>query len=687
MQPSKTFKNLQTYRFGPFRVDPARRVLTRDDQPLPVTGRAFDVLLALLDRAGHTVDKDDLLRTVWPATIVAEANLSQQIFTLRKLLGQCDDTPYIATVPRRGYQFVAPVTASPDVNPAAARAGRVTLHDAGHSTACLEIPIAGARLPAASPSAIVAVSRDGTLVAYVAADSATTRLYLRPLDRFDATPIPGTEGASHPFFWPDGRWIGFQAGRRLLKVGTDGAPPFVLTEVADVRGATCTTTGHVVYAPGPATGLWRVSASGGTAVPVTTLDFDGGERTHRWPHALPDGRVIFTIGMADATSFDEARLALSGAESARHSVILHHATDGRYADGQLVWARGGSLFAAPFDPANVAVDAPPRVVQHGVATSATGVAHFDCSDTGLLVHVPGGAETLKRSLVCVDRSGQEVARLTSGDSLEEPRFSRDGRSIVLGLRSRSSDLWLFDITRGTLGRLTFAGENFAAVWGPDESTITFSASPGGASTGAGAGAANLFTLHPDLSASPELLIASEFDKVAGGWSPDGATLVFTEYHPDSGADLWVLDRAAERVQPFIRTRFNEYAPALSPDGRCLAYVTDESGRAEVVVVAFPDATGRRQLSTEGGTEPQWSRDGSELFYRSGHRLMRIDVSGGIAQAGIPTTLFEGRYVAGTVTLANYDVSADATRFLMVVAEVPISPSVLRVRLQQRSGTA
>lgn len=668
------------YRFGEFRVDPARRILTRGGQPLPVTGRAFDVLLALLDRAGHTVEKDDLLRTVWPGTIVEEANLSQQIFTLRKLLGQSDDQPYIATVPRRGYRFVATVTASPAGDLAASTAG-VTTHDPSQAVARLEISVTHGQLSAAWPSTVVAISRDGALIVYVAADGPTTRLYLRRLDSFDAIPISGTEGASNPFFWPDGRWIGFQAGRRLLKVPLEGGPAFTLADVADVRGATCTSTGDVVYAPGPATGLWRVPADGGTAAPLTALDFDAGERTHRWPHAMPDGRVLFTIGMAGATSFDDAMLAVTGDPSERHSVVLHHATDGRYADGRLIWARGGSLFAAPFDLTRVAADTPPRLVQSGVATSATGVAHFDCSDTSVLVHVPGEAETLRRSLVCIDREGAEITRLTGGDSLEEPRLSPDGRAIVVSLRSRSSDLWLFDIARGTLERLTFDGENFAAIWGPGEGTITFSSSAGNASTGA----CNLFTLRPDRSAPPELLVASEFDKVPGGWSSDGTILLFTEYHPDSGADIWRLDRPAARVEPFVKTRFNEYAPALSPDGRHLAYVTDESGRAEVVVVSYPDATGKRQLSTEGGTEPLWSRSGSEMFYRSGHRLMRVDVSRGIPHAGVPTTLFEGPYVAGTVTLANYDVSADAIHFLMVVPEVPTSPSVLRVTMPRRAN--
>lgn len=655
------------YLFGPFAVDAARRVLARGSQPVAVTARAFDVLLALLERAGETVEKEELLRIVWPGTIVEEANLSQQIFTLRKLLGQTDDQPYIATVPRRGYRFVAPVTRQ-HATPTTAGVPRPS-----RAPVRLEIPFdRGVRL-AAAPVPVVALSRDGSRIVYVGSDGVTTRLYLRALDRFESTAIPGTEGAGNPFLSPDGRWIGFHSGRRLVKMPIEGGPLFALVDVAELRGATWTPDDTIVYAPGPTTGLWRIPSSGGTASALTTLDFDGGERTHRWPHALPDGRVLFTIGIAGAASFDEATLAVSGAAPGAHRLVLRHATDGRHlADGRLIWARGASLFAAAFDIAADRVEGSAQVIQSGVSMSATGVAHFACSDTGILVHVPGEAQTLRRSLVRVDRSGREIACHTSGNSLEEPRFSPGNASATVSLRSRSSDLWLYDFRRGALVRITFEGENFAAIWGPDEGAITYSASFGGP--------ADLFTLRPDRLAAPELLVASEFDKVAGSWSSDRSLLLFSEYHVETGADIWILNRAEERVHPFVRTRFNEYAPVFSPDGRFVAYVTDESGRAEIVAVSYPDATGKRQLSTEGGTEPVWSRDGTELFYRSGDRLMRVDMSRGVTHAGIPTTLFEGRYVPGTVTLANYDVSADGTQFLMVVADVAPPPSALRVTL-------
>lgn len=659
------------YAFGPFAVDSARRVVTRGGESVPVTARAFDVLVALLERAGETVDKEVLLRRVWPDTIVEEANLSQQIFTIRKLLGQDGDRPYIVTVPRRGYQFVGRVMASGRSLPGMPAADAIPPPT---GRARLAIPVdAGASL-AIGPSTMIAISRDGSRIVFVAAVSGSTQLYLRPLDAFDATAIPGTEGASSPFFSPDGQWIGFQSGRRLQKVGAGGGSPIPLCDVADVRGACWTTSGDIIYSPGPATGLWRVPASGGTAVPLTTLDFEQGERTHRWPHILPDGRgVVFTIGSAGAASFDEAALAVAEIGTPGHRLLVQHATDGRYLrGGHLIWARGASLLQAPFDVDRRRVGDAARVVLNGVAMSATGAAHFACSDNGVLVHVPGGAQSLRHSLVSVDRRGVQTDAYTGGDSLEEPRFAPDGRSAMLSLRNRRSDLWLYDFARGALERLTFEGENFAGIWGPGEGTITFSSSR--------AGPSDLFTRRPDRSAPPELLVTSEYDKVPGSWSPGARALVFAEYHPETGADIWILERTAERARPFVRTRFNEYAPVFSPDGRHIAYVTDESGRPEIVVVSYPEATRKRQLSTEGGTEPMWAPDGSELYYRSGDRLMRVDVSRGPADAGIPTTLFEGRYVPGTVTLANYDIAPDGARFLMVLAEAPAPPTTIRVTL-------
>lgn len=658
------------YSFGPFSVDPSRRVLTRHDESLRITARTFDVLLALLERAGQTVGKDQLLRTVWPDTVVEEANLSQHIFTLRKLLGATDHEPYIATVPRRGYQFVATVTSRA---PAPVQGATEPDPPGLGGPVRLEIAVPPHTPLAIKSTPVIAMAGDGSKVAFVADEGGTTRIYLRLLDAFDATPIAGTESAANPFFSPDGHWIGFESRRTLWKIPTHGGKPFALCDVAELRGATWTTRDEIVYAPGPTTGLWRIAAAGGRPEPLTALDFAGGERTHRWPHALPDGDgVIFTIGHSGATSFDEASLAIARLTGERR-LVLQHATDGRCLPGQqLVWARGGALLAASFDPITDRVEGPPRIIAEGVAMSATGAAHFACSRNNMLIHVPGEAQTLRRALITVDRNGAETSQPAVGEMLEEPRWSRDGAAAIVSLRNRSSDLWSYDFNRGALGRLTFDGENFAGIWGPADATITFSSSDGGP--------ADLFVQRLDRTAPPELLVSSEFDKVAGSWSPDGQSLVFTEYHFDTGADLWILDRQQARAEPFIRTRFNEYAPVFSPDGNHVAYVTDESGRPEVVVVERHGAGGKRQMSTDGGTEPVWSRDGRELFYRSGDRMMHVDVARGVAHAGIPTTLFEGAFVHGTVTLANYDVSPDGRGFLMVRAATALAPLSVRVTI-------
>lgn len=658
----------RSYVFGPYVLDPARRILLRGDTQVALTARAFDLLLALVERAGSTVDKDVLLKVVWPDAVVEEANLSQQIFTIRRHLCHSTDEPYIVTVPRRGYRFVAAVEThvSSPAEPPAGAAGP------GGVRARLAIPLEDIR-PVIGPTGVVVVSPDGRRIVFAGRRQGAQQLYLRSIDSFDVIPIQGTEEASHPVFSPDGAWVAFQAKRRLQKVWLGGGPPVQLCEVADVRGISWSRRGVLVFAPGPTTGLWRVDDAGGAAEPLTVVDFEEGERTHRWPHVLPDGSgVLFTVGRAGAVSFDDANLAYAPMAGTGHRILMPHATDGRLLTGGLLaWARGGCILTASFDAAAVAITSAPRLAQAGVAVSATGVAHMTCADNGTCVYLPGDAETIRRSLVVLDRAGRVQHVAATGDALEEPRVAPDGRTALVSLRGRTSDIWLCDLHRPGLTRLTFEGENFAGIFGPGAGILTFSSSRNG-------GASDLYAAPIDQRAPAELLVASAYDKAAGAWTADGRRLVFTEYHPETGADLWLLERDADRAHPLVRTRFNEYTPALSPDERCLAFATDESGRPEIQLVSFPEGTGKRQVSTDGGCEPAWSPDGRELFYRSGDRMMRIDMSRGVDDAGIPTTLFEGRYVAGSVTLANYDTDPGTGHFIMVRAEAAPLPTHLRV---------
>ena len=670
---------VRAYRFGPYSLDPSRRTLTRGSDPVAIAGKAFDVLLALLERHGQVVEKQELLRLVWPDTIVEEANLSQQIFMLRKLLGEAPDRrSYIATAPKRGYGFFAgvlveaPASAAPTAADPAA-----TLVDA--PAVRLTMPLPATAPLALLASSVIDLSPDGQHVVYVGVADGTTRLYVRDLDSFEARPLAGTEGAANPFFSPDGFWVGFASGQHLRRISvTGGAPQTICPIDGDIRGASWGQDEHIVFAPGPASGLWRVAAFGGTAQPLTTVAFEAGERTHRWPHVLPEGRgVLFTIGTEGASSFDEGSIAVTEPEG-RHRVILYHGCDARYSpSGHLIYARRSALLKTPFDTGTLQARGSGRAVLSGVATAATGAARFALSSNGTLIYVTGETQTMRRSLVVVNHRGEETSTILTGEGLEEPRLSSDGRRIILGLRGRHTNLWLYDFMQAPMLRLTFEGDNFAAIWGPDGQTVTFSSNRGGA--------CDLYILRPDSGAAADLLVSSEFDKVPGSWSADGATLAYTEYNPESGADIRAFDAASGDTRSLHRTRFNEYAPAFSPTSPLLAYTSDETGRPEVYVTTLDDAATPSQLSTDGGDEPLWLPNGLDLIYRNGERLMLVDLRLGPAQASVPRTLFEGRYVPGTITgLANYDRGSDPDTFLMLREDEPPRPQSISVVLNWAS---
>lgn len=652
------------YQFGPFRLDGVRRTLHRDGERVLMTARTFDVLLALVERPGETVEKDDLLRIVWPDAVVEEANLTQQVFTIRRLLGTAPGAAgYIVTVARRGYRFVAPVIRLPAV--ASPPSSREALTVASQVIR-LTMPLPAEAPLAAKAERVLSASPDGRRIVYVAAASGGPRLYERMLDHAEAIPIPLTEGAGNPFHSPDGEWIGLTSGRRLLKIPVRGGPPQTICETqGEVRGATWTPTGVIVFAPGPAAALWQVSSEGGNPRPFTRLRFADGERTHRWPHVMPDGRgVLFTVGHADASSFDEASLAVADLDDPEHRIVLNHATDGRCWDSRtLLYGRQGTLMATAFDPDRCEVAGVPRVVVAGVVTSPTGAVHAACSNTGILVHAAGRAQVSAGSLVTLARDGKVMHTAPCNDVVEEPRISHDGRVAIVGRRGRGSDLWLYDRVRHGFRRVTFNGTSFAGIWGPRECAITCSSSAGGV--------ADLYCVEPERDTEPRLLLQTEFDKVPGAWSSDGAALVFTEYSPQTGADICVLIAATGAVHPLVQTRFNEFAPSISPDGRYLAYTSDESGRPEIYVVSLPHATDKCQISTDGGAEPIWSPDGQELFYRVGDRMVHVDVRGGPHRAGVPATLFEHGHVPGAVTgLANYDACRDGGFLIVVEQEAP-----------------
>jgi len=514
----------------------------------------------------------------------------------------------------------------------------------------------GQQLAGLGNGAAVALSPDGAHLAYAAIQSGSQQIYLRAMDGLEARPVPGTEGAVAPFFSPDGQWLGFFAGEKLKKVSVNGGPAVTLANVSanSVAGGSWGSQGIIAFSPTQAEPLQQVSDAGGTAQPLTRLE--NGDITHRWPELLPGGKaVLFTAGT------QAKQVAVHPIPTGERRNLVQGGTNPRYAPpGHLVYAQGGSLMAVPFDPQRLTVTGAAVPVVEGVVQSlTTGAAQYSVSATGSLVYVPGGAQAAQRRLVWVDRKGMEQALPAPPHAYRYPRFSPDGQRVAVTIEESESNIWLYDLARDTLTRLTSQGSlNLMGAWTPDGKRIAFLSDK--------EGPLNLFWQLADGSGGLERLTTSQSTQAPNSWSPDGQLLAYMELNLTTGYDIWVLRLSDRKAQPFLRTPFNEAAPRFSPDGRWLAYASDESGRYEIYVQLYPGPGGKWQISTDGGTEPVWNRNGRELFYRSGDKMMAVDIATQPSfAAGKPRMLFAGQYLPTPTTFPNYDVSPDGQRFLML----------------------
>jgi Tol biopolymer transport system component len=330
--------------------------------------------------------------------------------------------------------------------------------------------------------------------------------------------------------------------------------------------------------------------------------------------------------------------------------------------------------AVPFDLPRLTVTGAAVPVMDGVKESGTGGAQYSFSATGSLVYVPGGIESAQSRLVWVSRNGSEQLLAAPAHNYVAPALSPDGRRIAVSLLEQESQVWLYDLSRDTMTRLTFDGNyNLVSLWTPNGKRIAFTSNK--------EGPRNLFWQLADGSGGLERLTTSGYTQLPGSWSPDGQLLAYSEVNSTTGYDIWVLRLSDRTAQPFLRTQFNEAVPQFSPDGHWLAYVSDESGRREIYVQPYPGPGGKWQISTEGGTEPLWNRNGRELFYRSGSKMMVVDVSTQPSfTTGKPRMLFEAPYVLAAGTTPYYDVSSDGQRFLMLKHVEQAAPTQINVVL-------
>ena len=544
--------------------------------------------------------------------------------------------------------------------------------------------LAGLDLPA------VAISPDGSLLAYVASQDRVQQLYLRAMDSLEARPIPNTEGATNPFFSLDGQWVGFFAGGDLKKVSVSGGAAVTLADAASPRGASWGSGGSLAFVPDTGSGgMQQAPEEGGAPQPLTRTE--SGENFHRWPEWLPEGQAVL-FAFASSNDWTNAQVAVQAVETGERRNLVQGGAQPRYAfSGHLLYARAGTLMAAPFDARSLAVTGAAAPVLEGLLQSNfSGAAQYSASATGTLVYVAGGVEASQRSLVWVSRNGEEQSLPAPPRAYRSPRISPDGRRVAVTIDERESHVWLYGLDRQTSTRLTFEGTyNVNATWTWDGQHIAFqSNSP-----------QNLFWQPSDGSGGPERLTTGEYTQIPNSWSPDGQFLVFHETNPTSGRDLWVVQLADRKAQPFLVTPANEGTARISPDGRWLAYLSDESGRNEIYVQPYPGPGGKWQISIEGGTEPVWNPNGRKLFYRSGDRMMAVEVEVGQAStpvssgqagrpvatafsAGRPRMLFDAaQYLPTPATIPNYDVSPDGQRFLMLKpSEQEAAPTEINVVL-------
>ena len=523
----------------------------------------------------------------------------------------------------------------------------------------------------------IAVSPDG---AYVAFTPSAGTVSIRHISDLDVRPLegsnaPGTDGA--PLFSPDGRFLSFIQGnaiissrRRFQKAALSGGAATTLADYDMFHGGDWSRDGWIYWTAQYPGGIVRIRDSGGAIEPVTTLDEQKAERSHRFAHLLPDEQaIIYTVASGDIDSYDDARIELFDLRTKQKKTLLTGGTAAVYSpSGHIVYARAGKLFAAPFDLTRREVTGGSFEVLNGLMMSTnTGAANFALSRRGDLAYIAGAVEGGRRTLVWVDRAGKEEPLPLPAASYLYPRLSPDGRSLAVEIEGPNHDFYVYDFARGVMTKMTTDGESHDPVWSPDGKRLAFRSWLMGGMT--------MWMMPADRSGRATRLHSPGTRESPVSFSPDGRFLAFDVKSSDTNDDAWVLPlEGSAPALPIAQSRFGEGSAKFSPDGRWIAYSSDESGRPEVYVQAFPGPGPKLQISNSGGTDPIWRRTGGELYYHNRTDMMAVSyTSSSEFRASAPKRLFRWQYSAGNgascgmpgVSSSNYDVTPDGQRFLVV----------------------
>ena len=517
--------------------------------------------------------------------------------------------------------------------------------------------------PGNSAALMFTLSPDGKYVAYVAGGDGPSRLWVHALDTLEPRALAGTEGATYPFWSPDGQQLGFFQLDKLKKIAVAGGPAQTLCDAASGRGGSWNRDGVIVFFPGPADSIFRVSSAGGVPAPVTKLDTTGEGAGHRFPVFLPDGsHVTFASGKGVFGG------SLNGSEPVR---LLPDITNALYApparrgqSGFLLFRRENTLMAQPFDAAALKTAGEMFPLAEPVPEGGNaGFGAYTVSANGVLIYRAGRAAA-DRQLTWMDRSGKRLGTVSKPAPLRNLALSPDDRTLAVATITASgtgSELWLIDLGRDVLTRFTFRqGLSASPVWSPDGSRIVYGQQAGGSFS--------ILMKPADGSGKEEVLVASAgVNAFTTDWSPDGKYLVYQATAQKTAADLWLLPLEGNRKPiPYLQTPFDEQGGHFSPDGRWMAYESNESGQLQIYVQAIPASGAKYQISTNGGTQVSWRRDGKELYYVSPDlKLMAVPVTlGASVQIGTPHELFAAAGMAGLGFGASYAATRDGQRFLL-----------------------
>lgn len=517
----------------------------------------------------------------------------------------------------------------------------------------------------------VVISPDGSRLAYVAAESGAGagQLYVRDLDKVDAVLLDGAGAAQAPFFSADSQWIAFYSSEgKLKKISVRGGAPVALCDAASFRGGTWGDDGTIIFPSQFTSPLFRISADGGTPAEVTHLDHARGEITHRWPQFLPGEKAVLFTASADNNFFGHASVDAAPLDSGIPKVLVENAYFGRYlTGGYLAYMSQGTVFVAPFDAKALKVTGTAIPVMQGVRYDlANGSAQLSISRNGTAVHLDGGSATENLNVVMMDRKGNASILLTDQPEAASPRLSPDGKR--LAFQQGTGNIWIYDLERKTTSRVLLGTVGAAwPLWTPDGQRLTY-AHP--RSTSNGAGEAIYWERADGASSEQSLIPETILNAYPASWSPDGKVLALQRLSAKDGSccEIWTvaLDAngkpGAPQQLPGVTKGFG---PAISPDGRWLAYTSPESGVIEIYVVPFSGSGGKWQISTGVGMDARWSKSSHELFFFDGRGLVAVpySVDGNSFRPGQPVPLFADRFEM-RAPLGSYDVMPDGQHFIM-----------------------